>query len=160
MAMTRMAVGGVLLLTMGAGVSAVRAQDEEQDEEKAYRIAGDGTVSWSVFNGFRRYHGICHTCHGPDGLGSSFAPNLLESLKAMDRDQFYDVVVNGRSNVNTASNKQMPSFGTDFNVMCFIDDIHAYLKARSDGALGRGRPASREPKSEQAREAEQACLGG
>lgn len=154
--MLRLLVGGAMLLTLFAAAPGAMAQDEE----KAYQIAEDGTVSWSVFNGFRRYHGICHTCHGPDGLGGSFAPNLLESLKVLDLDQFYEVVVNGRTNVDTASTSQMPSFGADFNVMCFIDDIYAYLKARSDGALGRGRPAKRAEKSEEAREAEAACLGG
>ena len=34
----------------------------------------------------------------------------------------------------------MPSFGTDQNVMPYINDIYGYLKARSDGKLDRGRP--------------------
>jgi hypothetical protein len=35
----------------------------------------------------------------------------------------------------------MPAFGTNPNVMCYLDDIYAYLRARSDGVIGRGRPA-------------------
>jgi hypothetical protein len=34
----------------------------------------------------------------------------------------------------------MPAFGTVEDVMLYLDDIYAYLKARSDGALGRGCP--------------------
>ena len=29
----------------------------------------------------------------------------------------------------------MPSFGTDRNVMCYLDDIYVYLRARSDAKL-------------------------
>jgi hypothetical protein len=53
----------------------------------------------------------------------------------------------------------MPSFGLNPNVMCFLDDIYAYLKARSDDAVGRGRPAKHADKSEATKEYEAACLG-
>ena len=55
---------------------------------------------------------------------------------------------------------EMPAFGTDPNVMCYLDDIYAYLKARSDGAVGRGRPAKHADKPPEAAEAEDACMGG
>jgi hypothetical protein len=42
--------------------------------------------------------------------------------------------------------------------MCFIDDLYAYLKARSDGALGRGRP-KKQPKPEEAKDRDLACMG-
>jgi hypothetical protein len=32
----------------------------------------------------------------------------------------------------------MPAFGTNPNVMCYLDDIYAYLRARSDGVIGAG----------------------
>lgn len=34
----------------------------------------------------------------------------------------------------------MPSFGEIEDVMLYIDDIYSYLKARTDGVLGHGRP--------------------
>jgi hypothetical protein len=34
----------------------------------------------------------------------------------------------------------MKGFAGDPNVVDYIDDIYAYLRARGDGALGRGRP--------------------
>ena len=78
--------------------------------------------------------------NGFDGLGSSFAPSLVESLKTLSYADFTNIVVGGRKDVNTANEKVMPSCGTDRNVMCYLDDIYVYLRARSDGKLRGGRP--------------------
>ncbi|MEX2631131.1 MAG: c-type cytochrome, methanol metabolism-related [Tistlia sp.] len=153
--------GGVALLSAAVALSVLclgAGQPRAQDEDKPYEVQEDGTVDWYTFSGFRRYHAECHVCHGPDGLGSSFAPALTESLERMDYDQFLDIVVNGRQNVGTASDNVMPAFGMNRNVMCFIDDLYAYLKARSDGAVPRGRP-KHEAKPEEARERDDACMG-
>ena len=53
----------------------------------------------------------------------------------------------------------MPSFGTNRNVMCYIDPIYVYLRARSDGALGRQRPEKHEPKPDAFTKAEDSCMG-
>ena len=127
-------------------------------EEKPYSIGADGKVDWYTFSGFRRYHAECHVCHGPDGLGSSFGPGLAESLKTMSYDEYLDIVVNGKENVSNANFRKMPAFGENRNVMCFVDDIYAYLKARSDGAIGRGRPEN-EPKPAEVAARDSACLG-
>jgi methanol metabolism-related c-type cytochrome len=123
------------LATLGAG--GVRAQTG--GEEKPYTIK-DGKVDKATYNGWRRYTESCLRCHGPDGAGSSYAPSLADSLKTMSEDQFKEVVVNGRKNVNTANENYMPAFGEVEDVMLYLDDIYAYLKARADGVLGRGRP--------------------
>jgi methanol metabolism-related c-type cytochrome len=119
----------------GAGVGPVAAQDE-----KPYSVV-DGKVDKATYNGYRRYHASCHTCHGPDGLGSSYAPSLVESLKVLDYDQFSEVVINGRQNVTGTQKNVMPAFGTVEDVALYVEDIYGYLKARSDGVLDRGRPA-------------------
>jgi methanol metabolism-related c-type cytochrome len=119
-----------LALSMPAG-----AQDE--DEEKFYSIE-NGKVDQGTYNGWRRYHASCHTCHGPDGLGSSYAPNLVAS--PMSYEDFAEVVINGRENVSSSQQSVMPAFGTVMDVATYIDDIYAYVQARADGALGRGRP--------------------
>ncbi|CAO3359067.1 c-type cytochrome [Azospirillum sp. A26] len=100
----------------------------------------DGKVDQGTYNGYRRYASSCHVCHGPDGLGSSFAPALADSLKRMDYWQFTDVVTNGRKNMGATGDKVMPTFGSDPNVMLNLADIYRYLKARSDDKIGRGRP--------------------
>ncbi len=130
-----------------------------EDGVPTFHIAEDGTVGWPTYSGFRRYHSECHVCHGPEGEGSSYAPALKNSAVDMDYYDFVDVVVNGRQRVNAAENSVMPSFGDNPNVMCYLDDIYVYLKARGAGALPRGRPKEREDKSDVIRETENACLG-
>jgi len=113
------------------------------------------TVSWPVFSGYKRYSGNCQVCHGTDALGGTFAPNLTESLKRLDHDQFLEIVVNGK----TEGTLTMPSFGADPNVMCYIEDIYTYLKARADGGVGRGRPDPQPTKPADVAAAETACMG-
>jgi hypothetical protein len=69
-------------------------------------------------------------------------------------------VSSGKQNVGQASQKVMPAFGTNLNVMCYIDDIYVYLKARAEGGLPRGRPPKRAEKPKAADEHEKACFGG
>lgn len=125
-----------------------------------YRIKADGTVDWYTYSGFRRYHGDCHTCHGPDAAGSTYAPALADSLKNMTYQQFTEVVIQGRQVARSGSTSVMPSFGTNQNVVCYMDDIYVYLRARAEGALNRGRPEKRDEKPQAAKDAETTCLGG
>lgn len=108
-------------------------------EDKPYEYV-DGKVDFGTYNGFRRYHSSCHVCHGPDGLGSTYAPPLIESIPRIGYDGYLEAIVNGIQNVSTSEQSVMPSFGEDPNVMNYVDDIYAYLKARADGVIGRGRP--------------------
>ncbi|MBP2233927.1 methanol metabolism-related c-type cytochrome [Sinorhizobium kostiense] len=129
------------------------------DDVPTFKIAEDGTVDWLTYSGFRRYHSECHVCHGPEGEGSSYAPALKKSAVEMDYYAFVDVVTNGRKRVSAAENSVMPAFGENANVMCYLDDIYVYLKARGSGELPRGRPAKKEAKSDAIRDAESSCLG-
>ena len=167
---TRLAAAIAIALTAGAAQSQtetdnITATHSEggryytADDVPTFHIAEDGTVDWLTYSGFRRYHSECHVCHGPEGEGSSYAPALKNSAITLDYYSFIDVVTNGRQVVNAATHNVMPSFGDNPNVMCYIDDIYVYLKARGADALPRGRPAKREEKSDEIREAEAACLG-
>jgi methanol metabolism-related c-type cytochrome len=129
--------GAVAALVMGT--SPMLAAEADQSAEKLYTVT-DGKVDKKTFNGWRRYTESCMRCHGPDGAGSSYAPSLVDSVKHMTQDEFNDIVVNGRTNVNAASENVMPPFGEVEDVVSYLDDIRAYLKARADGVLGRGRP--------------------
>ena len=62
-------------------------------------------------------------------------------------------------NVNTAQESVMPSFGTNPNVMCYIEDIFIYLRARANDAVPRGRPQKHEDKPEAVTQSENSCLG-
>lgn len=88
-----------------------------------FKIDPDGTVDWYTSVGYIRYTANCMQCHGPDGLGSSWAPALVDSLKTLSYDQFLATVTNGKQNVNAAQELVMPAFGTNPNVMCYIDPI-------------------------------------
>lgn len=123
-----------------------------------YHIEGN-KVDYYTFAGYIRYTANCMQCHGPDGMGSSYAPALVDSLKTMDYTTFLTVVVNGKKSVNAAQELVMPAWGNNRNVMCYIDDIYIYLRARADGALGRGRPAEHAPKPAAFTAAENQCMG-
>ena len=93
-------------------------------------------------------------CHGPDGEGSTYPPGLLESMKTGSYDNFMLVVASGREVVRADKQSKMPALGDNRNVMCYIDDIYVYLKARRGLTLPRGRPAKRIEKPAAAEERE------
>jgi methanol metabolism-related c-type cytochrome len=152
-----------LLSSLQAGAEAAKTEKdgkwETADGNPTYNITGDGTVDWYTFSGFRRYHSECHTCHGPDGEGSSYAPALVQSIKAMSYPEFMLIVATGRQEVDTAKQSKMPALGNNANVSCYIEDIYVYLKARADGVLPRGRPAKRIEKPATAEKHEKDCFG-
>jgi len=131
----------LLLVAIGSVLAPalVAAEQSRQTGQKPYTVES-GKVDKKTYNGWRRYTESCLRCHGPDGAGSSYAPSLVDSAKTMTQDQFNEIVVNGRVNVNAANENVMPPFGTVEDVVTYLDDIWAYLKARADGVLGRGRP--------------------
>ena len=142
--------------------TAVKSEDGkyfDKEGNPTYKIAPDGTVDWYTYSGYRRYHSECHVCHGPDGMGSSYAPALKDSLKTMSYADFLSVVASGRKNVTTAAENVMPAFGTNPNVACYMDDLYVYLRARANDAWGRMRPAKHEDKPKAYAEAEDSCMG-
>src|SRR5260370_31381538 len=100
----------LLVPAFAAGFVAVIGLDCPAAEDTPY-VVKDGKVNTQTFNGWRRYTESCLRCHGPDGAGSSYAPDLLDSLKHLDHDQFAEVVVNGRSNVTSSQQNVRPPFG-------------------------------------------------
>jgi methanol metabolism-related c-type cytochrome len=143
--------------------SAVAKSDDgkyfDKDGNPTYNIGPDGKVDWYTYSGYRRFNGGCEVCHGFDGSGSSFAPDLTDSLKHIGYDQFAQIVSSGKQDVNTAQSLVMPAFGDNKNVMCYLDDIYVYLRARADGVQGHGRPPSHEDKPKTAIDNENDCMG-
>ena len=123
-----------------------------------YQIDEDGTVDWYTYSGFRRYHSECHVCHGPDGMGSTYAPPIKDAVMDMTYYEFMEAVASGQ-NLHGSGNSVMPALGDNRNVMCYIDDIYVYLRARGTGDLARGRPSKKDRPPEAFREAEDACMG-
>jgi len=146
----------------GSGDPAAVNSEDGKYYDKAgnptYKIGEDGNVDWFTYSGFRRYHSECHVCHGPAGDGSSFAPALKDSLKRISYGDFIGTVASGRRNVTTAQESVMPAFGTNRNVMCYLDDIFIYLRARANDAVGRDRPGKHAERPEAFAKAEDACM--
>ncbi len=117
----------------------------------------DGNVDWYTYSGYRRYHSECHVCHGPDGMGSTYAPALKDSVKTMSYSDFFGVVASGRKNGN--SQESCRRFGDNANVACYMDDLYVYLRARAHDAVGRARPAKHEDKPDAYTKAENSCMG-
>lgn len=117
-------------------------------------------VDWYTYSGWRRYHAECHVCHGPNAEGSSFAPALADSLKTIDYAKFMQVVSSGQRRNVGGTDFIMPALGDNKNVMCYIDDLYIYLKARASGELLPGRLSAdqRDEKPAEAKEYEEQCL--
>ena len=146
------------------GVTFTDARYRNKDGQPTPVVTKDYKVDWAVWQGFRRYHDACHVCHGPNALGSTFAPSLGESLKTMDYETFFGIVVGGKRENRGGTEFVMPAFGEDKNIMCYLDDIYTYIKARSlnmegKGGLPAGRPNGREDISPEAKQRAAECEG-
>jgi methanol metabolism-related c-type cytochrome len=131
----------------------------DKDGNPTYNVQPDGTVDWYTYSGYVRYHSECHVCHGPDGLGSTYAPALKNSLKTLSYADFLATVAGGKKDVSAAQDLVMPSFGNNKNVMCVIDNLYVYLRARANDAIDRGRPQKHEDKPPAAAKWEDTCFG-
>ncbi len=131
----------------------------DKDGNPTFKVSPDGKVDWYTYAGYIRYSANCLACHGPDGLGSTYAPSLVDALKTMSYGDFLGTVAGGKKNVSASQNLVMPAFGANKNVMCYIDAIYIYLRARADGAVGRNRPTSHEPAPAAYTKAENECMG-
>jgi methanol metabolism-related c-type cytochrome len=150
-------------LADGSGDPKAVSSDDGKYFDKAgnptFNIKPDGTTDYYTFSGYIRYTANCMPCHGPDGLGSSYGPALADSLKRLSFADVMGIVASGKKDVNAAQTLVMPTFGDNKNVMCYIDAIYVYLRARADGAIPRGRPAKHDPKPEGFTKAEDQCMG-
>ena len=159
--MALVASGSIAVAEEAVDPTAVKSEHGkylDKEGNPTFKVAADGTVDWYTYSGFRRYHSECHVCHGPDAMGSTYAPALKDSLKTMSYADFLGVVATGRQNVSTSQENVMPAFGENKNVVCYLDDIYVYLRARANDAVGRGRPASHEDKPPAAQKAEDSCM--
>ena len=161
-AMVIVASGGIAVAEGPGDPAAVKSEDGknfDKDGDPTFKVSADGTVDWYTYSGYRRYHSECHVCHGPDGMGSTYAPALAESAKTMSYSDFVGVVASGRKNVSSSQENVMPALGDNPNVACYMDDLYIYLRARANDAVGRARPAKKEDKPEAYTEAENSCMG-
>lgn len=138
----------VLLALCGAGSSA--SADAPADAPPAATVtcpegaqaAEACTVDKDTYFGWRTYAANCQVCHGGSGLGSTFAPNLLDRLNStVDHARFLHVLENGY----TGQVGAMPAWKSKQDVMKNADNLYRYLHARAAGQLPAGRPEKASP---------------
>lgn len=102
-------------------------------EDKLYSVVDGFKVDANTMKGFRTWRAAaCDRCHGPNQEGM-VGPSLIQSLKVLSKDEFVNVVFEGRLE------KGMVSFKENPQVTQNIDALYAYLKGRSDGAITRAK---------------------
>jgi mono/diheme cytochrome c family protein len=135
--------GRLLLVLLSLAASEVLAGQPTDAKLAAAPPAADGKgrslytvmdgykVDHETMQGFRTWRAAaCDRCHGPNQEGM-VGPSLIESLKRMSREEFAKTLAEGRLE------KGMPSWQTNKQVMENMDQLYAYLKGRSDGAISR-----------------------
>lgn len=124
--------------TDAVAVTKIKSGDDAGNPYQVHVRCTDGKkckIDKYLLKGFRAFS-QCQVCHGIDGDGSTIAPSLLETLK---KDLTYDIFIDRVSNGYQGQMGVMPPWKTNPNVMKYIDNLYAYLKARSDGVLPPGR---------------------
>jgi mono/diheme cytochrome c family protein len=106
-----------------------------------YHPVARDTLDADTYNGWKTYEVNCARCHGEYGIGTSFAPSLVVSLKENGtiptQQDFMTVVCAGRVD------KGMPAWCTMGLEIDKIQKMYMYLKSRADGKIAAGRPALR-----------------
>ena len=98
-----------------------------------YTVVDKNKVDPQTLMGWKTWRAqACERCHGgaQEGL---VGPSLINSLKVLTKPEFMTTLKNGRIE------KGMPNFGGVPNVVNNLDNLYAYLKGRSDGAIAAGR---------------------
>lgn len=101
------------------------------DRDAPYVVKDGHRVDAGTLEGWRTWRAMgCARCHGEEQDG---VISLVDRLKRLGKEQFRVTVLNGRPD------RGMPRFGGIKQVEQNIDNLYAYLKGRSDGAIAPGR---------------------
>ncbi len=103
-----------------------------------YTVADGIKVDAKTLEGFKIWRAAaCDRCHGANQEGM-VGPSLIESLKKLTKAEFVTVLKDGRLE------KGMPPWNTNDQVMKGMDNLYAYLKGRSDGAITKAKVSAME----------------
>lgn len=120
----------IATVALGSVATMASAQDAKPP---LYKVVDGYKVDANTMKGFRTWRAAaCDRCHGANQEGL-VGPSLVNSLKTLSKDDFVKTVRDGRLD------KGMQSFGSSQQVMGNIDQLYAYLKGRSDGAITRSK---------------------
>jgi len=122
-----------------AAPAAAQPADASAPLRDQYHQAPRDTVTAEVYEGWKQFNLNCARCHGEDVLGTTIAPHLIVSVRpggAMaTKEAFIQTVCAGRPE------KGMPAWCPLGLEMDKINAIYLYVKGRSEGNIGPGRPA-------------------
>jgi mono/diheme cytochrome c family protein len=131
---------------VAAGFSVATVGFAQQDQNALVQSEKDGVVKTELYTvvdgykvdratmmGFRTWRAVaCDRCHGANQQGL-VGPSLIDSLKVLSKDDFKKAIIEGRLQ------KGMPGWQNSKTVMDNLDNLYAYLKGRSDGAIKRAK---------------------
>lgn len=117
-----------------ASIAAVCASaDDAPAGDGLYQVQEGTKVDEKTLKGWKTWRALaCERCHGAAQEGM-VGPSLMESLKKLSKEDFHNVMMNGRPE------KGMPPFSTSAMVNENWEGLYAYLKGRSDGKIQPGR---------------------
>ena len=103
------------------------------DDTPLYTVVDGDKVDAKTFDGWKTWRAMaCERCNGAKQEGL-VGPSLIDSMKKLSKDEFKKAVLEGRP--GTA----MAPFNEAKTVVDNIDNLYAFLKGRSDGAIQPGR---------------------
>ena len=94
------------------------------------------TASPAAYQGWKTFHVYCYRCHGTDAMGSDLAPNLRHSVSpagSVTHAVYMQTLREGRLAKGMPAWKEVLSDEQ-------MENVYAYLMARSKGELAAGRP--------------------
>jgi mono/diheme cytochrome c family protein len=119
------------LLKYGTLLSLIACTARVVAQDKPYSVI-DGRVDARTFQGWQIYQDVnCGLCHGDSAQGPA-QPDIRRRLQSISKEQFVESVIQGKG--------LMPPYIADKRVVDNINELYSYLKARSDGAVGEGKP--------------------
>lgn len=120
-------------LLFASAVTAFGQATSATPSNKPYTVVDGYKVDANTLVGFKTWRSAaCDRCHGANQEGL-VGPSLINSLKTLTKEEFVQTVSKGRPNT------QMIAFSGNAEVMKNMDQLYAYLKGRSDGAITKAR---------------------
>ena len=103
------------------------------DDTPLYKVVDGDKVDANTLAGWKTWRAMaCERCHGAKQEGL-VGPSLIDGMKKLSKDEFKNTILEGRPGT------VMPPFKEAKTVVDNIDNLYAYLKGRSDGAIKPGR---------------------
>ena len=129
-----------ILFAVFTAIAALQAgADEPAAGNNLYTVVDGYKVDSATMKGFRAWRAAaCDRCHGANQEGL-VGPSLIASMKVLSKEEFVKTITEGRLE------KGMVAFKTSKIVMDNMDNLYAYLKGRSDGAITRAKVEELKP---------------